>query len=180
MKRDGLMVWLDMEMTGLEPDRDRIIEVATIITDAHLTIVAEGPEFVIHQPRHVLEAMDEWNTKHHGDSGLTERVRRSTVTEAQAEEETLRFIATYCEERKGVLAGNSIHQDRRFIARHMPTLDRYLHYRMIDVSTVKELGRRWYPDVVERGPKKRNTHRAMDDIRESIEELRYFRRNLFR
>lgn len=180
MKREGVMVWLDMEMTGLEPDTDRIIEVATIITDAQLSVIAEGPELVIHQPNHVLDAMDEWNRKHHGESGLIERVKRSTVSVADAEAETLRFISQYVGERIAPLAGNSIHQDRRFIARYMPQLDRYLHYRMIDVSTVKELGKRWYPDIIERAPKKKNSHRALDDIRESIEELKFFRRNLFR
>lgn len=180
MKREGIIVWLDMEMTGLEPDRDRIIEVAVILTDAHLNIIAEGPEFVIQQPKHLLDGMDEWNTKHHGESGLTERVKRSTITEKHAEDEILRFLGMYCTERSAPLAGNSIHQDRRFIAKYMTRLDRFLHYRMIDVSTVKELAKRWYPDIVDRGPRKRNTHRAMDDIRESIEELKYFRRHVFR
>lgn len=180
MKREGLIVWIDMEMTGLNPETDRVIEIATIITDAQLSVIADGPELVIHQPSWVLEGMDDWNRKHHGESGLVDRVKKSTTTVEEAEAETLRFISMYCGERTAPLAGNSIHQDRRFIARYMPALDQHLHYRMIDVSTVKELAKRWYPDVVERAPRKKNSHRALDDIRESIEELKFFRRSVFR
>jgi oligoribonuclease len=180
MKREGLIVWIDMEMSGLDPDRDRILEMATIVTDGQLVVVAEGPEFVIHQPASVLDAMDEWNQKHHAASGLLDRVRRSTVREAQAEEETLRFLMPFMEARTAPLAGNSIHQDRRFIARHMGRLDHFLHYRMIDVSSIKELAKRWYPHEYKRIPGKKNTHRALDDIRESIDELRWWRRNVFR
>ena len=179
-RRNGLIVWMDLEMTGLEPDRDRIIEMATIVTDADLKVIAEGPELVIHQPDDALDAMDEWNRTHHGASELTERVRASTVTEAEAEARTVAFLRGLCEERSAPLAGNSIHQDRRFIARYMHDLDAFLHYRMIDVSTIKELAKRWFPKDLERMPRKRNSHRALDDIRESIAELRYYRRNLFR
>jgi oligoribonuclease len=180
MKREGLIVWIDMEMTGLSPETDRVIEIATIITDGQLSVIAEGPEFVIHQPSWVLEGMDDWNRKHHGESGLVDRVAKSKTTVEEAESETLRFISQYCEENTTPLAGNSIHQDRRFIARYMPELDHHLHYRMIDVSTVKELAKRWYPDIVDRMPRKKNSHRALDDIRESIDELRLLRRSVFR
>jgi oligoribonuclease len=179
-RRKGLIVWMDMEMSGLEPDRDRILEIATIVTDADLKVIAEGPELVIHQPESVLDAMDDWNRKHHGESGLIERVRASRVTEAEAEDATLEFLRGLCEPRTAPLAGNSIHQDRRFLYRYMPRVSDHLHYRLIDVSTVKELGRRWFPSVLDRMPSKRNAHRAIDDVRESIEELRFYRRNLFR
>lgn len=181
VRRKGMIVWMDLEMTGLDPERERIIEVATIITDADLKVIAEGPELVVHQPDAVLDAMDDWNTRHHGDSGLTERVRTSSITEAEAEQATLEFLkAEGVLERTAPLAGNSIHQDRRFIAKYMRELDAWLHYRMIDVSTIKELASRWFPSSLDRLPRKKNSHRAMDDIRESIDELRYYRRNVFR
>lgn len=173
------IVWIDMEMTGLDPERERIIEVAALITDGELEIIAEGPNLVVHQSDAVLEGMDDWNKKHHGASGLIERVKASTVTEAEAEAELLAFIKAHCAERTAPLAGNSIHQDRRFLNRYMPTVDGYLHYRLIDVSSIKELARRWYPSVVNSAPVKRGNHRALDDIRESIEELRYYREKLF-
>lgn len=179
-RKKGLIVWMDLEMSGLEPDRDRILEMATIITDSELKIVAEGPELVVHQPDAVLDLMDAWNTKHHGESGLTDRVRASRVSESDAEAQTLDFIRTYCDERTAPLAGNSIHQDRRFLSRYMTGLNNYLHYRIIDVSSIKELGRRWFPSTLDRMPAKRNAHRAIDDVRESIEELRFYRRNLFK
>jgi len=171
------LVWLDMEMTGLDPATCRIIEVATIITDDQLRVIAEGPNLVIHQPDAVLDAMDAWNTRQHGASGLTAAVRRSTLTEAEAEAQTLAFVAQHTAPGEAPLCGNSIHQDRRFIRRYMPHLDAHLHYRMIDVSTVKELARRWY-DLSP--PPKADGHRALDDIRESIAELAFYRAHIFR
>ncbi|HSD88728.1 MAG TPA: oligoribonuclease [Kofleriaceae bacterium] len=175
-----VLVWLDMEMTGLDPDRERIIEVATIITDGQLTEVATGPELVIHQSDEILAAMDDWNKSHHGASGLIERVKASTVSDADAEAQTIAFINQHVSSKeRPVLAGNSIHQDRRFIRRYMPALEKRLHYRMVDVSTIKELARRWYPQIVTKQPPKKETHRALDDIRESIEELRFYKQQLF-
>jgi oligoribonuclease len=180
MAGSDVLVWLDMEMTGLEPDRERIIEVATILTDGHLVELAVGPELVIHQSDELLAAMDDWNKRHHGASGLIERVRTSPIADADAEALTLAFINAHVGAKdRPVLAGNSIHQDRRFIRRYMPALDARLHYRMVDVSTIKELARRWYPDVVAKRPSKNETHRALDDIRESIEELRFYRVHVF-
>ncbi len=176
--RDGNLVWMDLEMTGLDPARDTIIEIATIITDANLEIVAEGPVLAIHQPQQRLDAMDEWNRTHHAASGLCQRVLDSDVDLAGAEKATLDFIRQHVAKQASPLCGNSVWQDRRFLARYMPELEDYLHYRLIDVSTVKELGRRWYSeDVV---PEKKNAHLALDDIRESIEELRHYRKALFR
>jgi oligoribonuclease len=180
MAGTDVLVWLDMEMTGLEPERDRIIEVATILTDGNLVEIATGPELVIHQSDEVLGGMDDWNTKHHGASGLTARVKESTVSEADAEAQTIAFINAHVAAKdRPVLAGNSIHQDKRFINRYMPALDKRLHYRMVDVSTIKELGRRWFPEITSKLPAKKETHRALDDIRESIEELRWYRQHLF-
>ncbi len=172
------LVWMDLEMSGLDPERCTILEIATIITDAELAVIAEGPDLVIHQDDAVLDAMDEWCTKHHGDSGLTAAVRASTVSLAQAERLTLEFVAAHCPPRASPLCGNTIWQDRRFLVRYMPTLDAHLHYRLVDVSTIKELARRWYPDVA--APPKSDSHRALDDIRESIAELGFYRRQLFR
>jgi oligoribonuclease len=177
---DDLLVWMDMEMSGLDPDKESILEIATLLTNGALEVVAEGPDLVIHQPEELLAAMDEWNTKHHGASGLIDRVRASTVTLAQAEAETLAFVQKHCNKRKAPLAGNSVHQDRRFLERYMPKLEGWLHYRNVDVSTVKELARRWYPEVFTKRPDKKEAHRALDDIRESIEELRYYRANVFK
>ena len=174
MKRDNI-VWIDMEMTGLDPAKERVIEIAVLITDSQLNLVAEGPEIVIHQSDEILAAMDEWNTSHHTASGLVERVRASSVTEADAETEILAFLAEHCEKGKCPIAGNSIHQDKRFLQRYLPEIDSFLHYRIIDVSTVKELVRRWYPEPYAARPSKKGDHRAMEDIRESIEELRYYR-----
>jgi len=173
------LVWIDMEMSGLDPSRERILEIATIITDGQLEIVAEGPELVVHQPDEVLAGMDQWNTEHHGASGLTDRVRASTVSEEEAERLTLEFLKLHVPERAAPLAGSSVHQDRLFLSRYMPAIDRYLHYRIVDVSTVKELVRRWSPKAFEARPHKNSAHRALDDIRESIEELRYYRRAVF-
>jgi oligoribonuclease len=175
-----VLVWLDMEMTGLDPDRERVIEVAMILTDGQLAEIATGPEVVIHQPEQVLAAMDDWNKTHHGASGLIDRVRTSTVDDAAAETQLLSFINAHVPAKdRPVLAGNSIHQDRRFVRRYMPQLDRRLHYRMVDVSTVKELARRWYPSVIAQQPAKKETHRALDDIRESIDELRFYKQRVF-
>jgi oligoribonuclease len=171
---------MDLEMTGLDPDRERIIEIAVLVTDAQLEIKAEGPDLVIHQPETLLSQMDGWNQKHHAASGLLERVRASTVTEADAEAAVLGFLREHVPERSVPLAGNSIHQDRRFLRRYMPSVEAYLHYRNLDVSTIKELARRWYPEIYAKAPDKRGSHRALDDIRESIAELRYYRTQVFR
>jgi oligoribonuclease len=172
------LVWMDMEMTGLDPERDTILEIATLITTDGLDVVAEGPVLAIGQPQSLLDAMDEWNREHHAASGLTARVLASTTTLAEAEAQTLAFVKIYCPENTSPLCGNSIWQDRRFLARYMPQLEGYLHYRNIDVSTVKELVRRWYPNGP-KPPEKQHAHLALDDIRESIEELRFYRRHYF-
>ncbi len=173
------LIWIDLEMTGLDPDRDRIIEIATIVTDPHLEIIAEGPVMAIHQSDEVLDAMDEWNTRQHGNSGLVERVRASTVDEAEAAARTLEFLRRHVPAGASPMCGNSICQDRRFLYRHMPDLEAFFHYRNLDVSTLKELARRWAPQVVS-SFKKSATHLALDDIRESIEEMRHYRRHFIR
>jgi len=172
------LVWMDLEMTGLDPEQETIIEIATVITDGELEIVAEGPSIVIHQPDHILDAMDEWNTTHHGDSGLTAKVKISTISMHHAEMQTLDFIRQYVPAQTSPLCGNSIHQDRRFLVPYMPELEAYLHYRNIDVSTIKELAQRWYPN--DKAPIKKAEHLALADIRESINELRWYREKLFR
>jgi oligoribonuclease len=177
--RDDLIVWMDLEMSGLDPERERILELAVLITDSELELVAEGPELVVHQEDHLLAQMDEWNRSHHGASGLTERVRASRISEAEAEEQVLAFLQQHCTPRSAPLAGNSIWQDRRFLGRYMPRLEGFMHYRVIDVSTLKELARRWHPDIHATAPRKGDQHRALADIRESIEELRHWRRVLF-
>lgn len=179
MTSDDHLVWMDLEMTGLDPERDTILEIATLISSSSLDIVAEGPVIAVHQPQDVLAGMDEWNREHHGASGLLERVRRSPHGMREAEELTLDFVRRYSGVGASPLCGNSIWQDRRFLARYMPELESHLHYRNIDVSTVKELFRRWYPDGPQ-PPEKRHAHLALDDIRESIEELRFYRRAIFR
>ena len=173
------LIWIDLEMTGLDPQRDQIIEIATIVTDSQLEVLAEGPVLAIHQPDDVLAAMDEWNTRQHGQSGLTQRVRESRLNLADAERETLAFLTQHVDKGVSPMCGNSICQDRRFMARLMPGLEAYFHYRNLDVSTLKELARRWAPDVAA-GFHKESSHLAMDDIRDSIEELRYYRTHLFR
>ncbi|HXZ48131.1 MAG TPA: oligoribonuclease [Usitatibacter sp.] len=173
------LVWIDMEMSGLVPDRDRILEVAMVVTDADLDTIAEAPVYVIHQPDEVLEAMDSWNKATHGKSGLVDRVRASTFTEAEVEARLIEFLKPIVAERTAPLAGNTVHQDRRFMARYMPAFDRYLHYRIVDVSTLKELARRWRPDVLQ-GVAKEGRHEALADVYESIEELRHYRRHFLR
>ena len=168
-----------MEMTGLDPEKEGIIEVASIVTNADLEILAEGPNLVIHQPLKLLKAMDEWNQKQHKKSGLIDLVNTSKITVRQAEKQTLEFIKQYCIPGKSTLCGNAVYHDRRFIIKYMPKLDAFLHYRLVDVTTVKVLVSRWYPKNKDL-PKKKDAHRALDDIRESIEELRFYRKHYFR
>ncbi len=172
------LIWIDLEMTGLEPDADKVIEIATIITDKDLNTLAEGPVIAIHQSKETMDAMDEWNTKHHGNSGLTQRVLDSQYDEQQAINLTIEFLSQWIDKGKSPMCGNSICQDRRFLARHMPELEAFFHYRHIDVSTVKELTRRWKPEILD-GFTKKGAHLALDDIRESIEELKYYRNHVF-
>lgn len=179
MARNENLVWIDLEMTGLEPDVDRIIEIATIITDADLNILAEGPVIAVHQPDSVLAQMDEWCTNTHGSTGLTQRVKESQVSEADAERQTIEFISNYVDKGVSPLCGNSIGQDRRFLVKYMKSLEAFFHYRNLDVSTVKELARRWKPEVAS-SFKKKGVHLALDDIRESIGELQHYREHFFK
>lgn len=172
------LIWIDLEMTGLDTDNDKIIEIATIITDDHLNVLAEGPVLAIHQPDTVLNGMDEWNTRQHGQSGLIERVRRSRLTARDAEEQTLAFLKKWVSPKVSPMCGNSICQDRRFMHRLMPELEQFFHYRHLDVSSVKELAKRWRPEILE-GLKKEASHLALDDIRDSIRELKYYREYFF-
>jgi len=173
------LIWLDMEMTGLNPETDRIIEVAMIVTDSQLNILAQSPVLVIHQPDSVLDAMDDWNKNTHGKSGLIDKVKASTLGEAEAEAALLAFMAEHVPARTTPMCGNTIHQDRRFMVRWMPRLEEYFHYRNLDVSTLKELCKRWRPEVA-RGVVKRGKHEALADIEESIEELKYYREHFLK
>lgn len=173
------LVWIDLEMTGLNAEKDRIIEIATVVTDSNLECIEEGPVFAIHQPDSLLAEMDEWNTTHHTASGLVERVRESVIDEAKAQAATLEFLRNHVLAGKSPLCGNSVWQDRRFLARYMPELEQYFHYRLIDVSTLKELAMRWAPQIYN-GIQKESRHRALDDILESIAELRYYREHFLR
>jgi oligoribonuclease len=173
------LIWIDLEMTGLNPDTDLIIEIATIVTDKDLNILAEGPVLAVHQSDEALAAMDDWNQKHHGQSGLIERVRTSTIDDAEAERLTLDFLTQWVPEKQSPICGNSIGQDRRFLWRYMPTLEAYFHYRNLDVSTLKELAARWAPTLKD-GFTKQTKHQALDDVIESIEELRYYREHFIK
>lgn len=179
MQSKDNLIWIDLEMTGLDTDNDLIIEIATIVTDAQLNVLAEGPIMAIHQSEAVLNGMDEWNTSQHGKSGLTRRVRDSRINEAVAEERTLEFLRQWVPQRASPMCGNSICQDRRFLHRCMPQLEQYFHYRNLDVSSLKELARRWAPEVA-KGYTKGDAHLAMEDIRDSIAELRYYREHLMK
>ncbi|MFZ2171659.1 MAG: oligoribonuclease [Methylococcaceae bacterium] len=173
------LIWIDLEMTGLNPDSDLIIEIATVVTDKDLNILAQGPVLAVHQSDAALSAMDDWNQKHHGGSGLIERVKASTINEAEAERQTIEFLGQWVPENTSPICGNSIGQDRRFLYRYMPKLEAYFHYRNIDVSTLKELAARWAPEIKD-GFNKESTHQALDDIIESIEELRYYREHFIK
>lgn len=173
------LIWIDMEMSGLNPETERILELAVVITDAQLNTVAEAPVLVVHQPDSVLDAMDNWNKSTHGKSGLIDRVRASTLTEADAESRMVEFLAQHVPSGVSPICGNSVHQDRRFLVRYMPKLDEFFHYRLIDVSTLKELCRRWKPEVLG-GMVKHGKHEALADIHESIEELRYYRAQIMK
>lgn len=178
MSAERNLIWIDLEMTGLDPEHEVVIEIATIVTDSQLTIIAEGPSLVIHQPDNILNAMDTWCTQQHGQSGLTERVRQSTISVSAAEQQTLAFLKKHVSKGASPMCGNTVSHDRRFLARYMPELEAYFHYRHIDVSTIKELARRWKPEALE-GLTKQGTHLALDDIRESISELQHYRKNFF-
>lgn len=173
------LAWIDLEMTGLDPDRDVIIEIATIVTDSDLNVLAEGPVLAIHHPDSVLNAMDEWNTRTHGESGLIDRIKASAISMADAEQQTLDFLNQYIPHGSSPICGNSICQDRRFLFRHMPALEDWFHYRNLDVSSLKILAQRWAPDVAN-GFQKKGVHQALDDIRESIEELKHYRAHLLK
>jgi oligoribonuclease len=173
------LVWIDLEMTGLDTQADHIIEIATIVTASDLTIIAEGPALAIHHDEVTLAAMDEWNRTTHGESGLVQRVRESSLTMAQAEAQTIAFLRQHAEPGASPICGNSICQDRRFLAREMPSLEKFFHYRNLDVSTVKELARRWAPEVFA-GVRKSSAHLALDDIRDSIRELEHYRRHFLK
>jgi oligoribonuclease len=179
MKHKDNLIWIDLEMTGLEPDTDRIIEIATIVTDANLNTLAEGPVMAVHQSDDLLNAMDEWCTRTHGESGLTKRVQESKISEREAELATIRFLEEWVDKGASPICGNSVGQDRRFLVKYMPELEAYFHYRTLDVSTLKELARRWKPEILP-GFEKKGTHLALDDIRESIAELAYYREHFLK
>jgi oligoribonuclease len=177
LKQKDNLIWLDLEMTGLDPDNDSIIEIATVVTDKHLSVLAEGPVFAIHQSDSVLAGMDEWNTRQHTSSGLVERVRQSTTTAAEAEQSTLTFLRQFVEHRGSPMCGNSVCQDRRFLVRQMRELAAFFHYRNLDVSTLKILANLWVPEIAGRF-EKTSTHLALADIHDSIRELRFYRERL--
>lgn len=179
VKKPSNLIWIDLEMTGLDPNKERIIEIATIVTDCDLNIIEEGPVLAINQPTALLDAMDEWCTRTHGASGLTQRVKDSKVTIAEAEAATLAFLRRHIEKGASPMCGNSVHQDRRFMVNEMPELEAFFHYRNLDVSTLKELAVRWHPELPKKF-KKAGTHLALDDIRESIAELRFYRDEFIR
>ncbi|MDU7482686.1 MAG: oligoribonuclease [Hafnia alvei] len=173
------LIWIDLEMTGLDPEVDRIIEIATLVTDANLNILAEGPVIAVHQSDEQLALMDEWNVRTHTGSGLVDRVKASTIDDATAAQKTIEFLQQWVPEGVSPICGNSVGQDRRFLFRYMPELEKYFHYRYLDVSTLKELARRWKPEILS-GFKKQGTHQALDDIRESVAELAYYRENFIK
>lgn len=179
MKNNKNLIWIDLEMTGLDPETDKIIEIATIVTDSELNILAEGPVYAIHQTDERLSQMDKWNTKHHTQSGLVQRIRESTITDSEAERATIAFLKPFVDAGKSPMCGNSICQDRRFLCRYMPALANYFHYRNLDVSTLKELAKRWHPQLLS-GIKKQSAHVALEDIKESIDELVYYREHFIK
>ncbi|RCH93002.1 Oligoribonuclease, mitochondrial [Rhizopus azygosporus] len=171
------LVWIDCEMTGLDISKDHLIEIAVLITDGDLNIVAKGPELIIHQPKEVMDNMNDWCIEHHGKSGLTQQVLESTLTTNQAQDQIVQFLEQHLPKGVAPLAGNSVHEDKRFLYKEMPRVIDYLHYRIVDVSTIKELAKRWYPSIQ---VNKKGSHRALDDIIESIEELKYYRHHVFK
>ena len=179
MPNDTNLVWMDLEMSGLDPKTCVILEIATLITDKDLKLIAQGPALVIHQPNSILDAMDDWNKEHHSKSGLTEAVRNSKISLAEAEKQTLNFISQHCSPKGSPLCGNTIYQDRRFLIEYMPALEGYLHYRLVDVSTIKELVKRWYGPEFQ-APNKKQKHKALDDILETVEELKFYREKVFK
>jgi oligoribonuclease len=170
---------MDLEMSGLDPKTCSILEIASLVTDKDLNLVAQGPSLVVHQPDSVLEAMDDWNKEHHGKSGLIEAVKSSKLTAGEAERQTLEFVALHCAPQSSPLCGNTIYQDRRFLIEYMPKLESYLHYRLVDVSTIKELVKRWYGPEFQ-APRKKQSHKALDDILETVEELKFYRKTVFK
>lgn len=179
MSREFNLIWLDLEMTGLDPEQERIIEIATVVTNAELEVIAEGPNLVIKQADSLLDSMDEWCTRQHGESGLTAKVRASQISEVQAEQQTLEFLQQYVDAGASPMCGNSIGQDRRFLVKYMPQLESFFHYRNLDVSTLKELARRWAPEALE-GFSKKGSHLALDDVHDSINELKHYRQTLLK
>jgi len=173
------LIWIDLEMTGLDPDTDLIIEIATIVTDKNLNIIAEGPVLAVHQSDEAIAAMDDWNQKHHGQSGLIDRIKASKVDDGEAERQTIEFLKHWVPKNSSPICGNSICQDRRFLYRYMPQLEDYFHYRNLDVSTLKELANRWAPEI-QKGFQKKSTHQALHDIIESIDEMKYYREHFIK
>lgn len=178
-KHKDNLVWLDMEMSGLNASQDVILEVAVVITDSQLNVIAETPSYAIYQPNSIIENMDKWNTNTHSKSGLIQRVQESVYEVSQIEHKLINFLKKYTYKNQSPLCGNTIHQDRKFIVKYMPLLEEYLHYRNLDVSTIKELAKRWYPENIMKGFTKHNKHEALADIHESIAELKYYRTNIF-